>query len=93
MDATSDDGRVIGGAHSFGPNSEAVLWLDREAVYLRTISGTAAWPHAFSGWINTGFITAVSPDGRVIVGPGGGAERPPGLRRHARLPAAPRSTK
>ena len=27
---------------------------------------------AFEGWINTGFITAVSPDGRVLAGYGAG---------------------
>ena len=33
--ATSDDGRVIGGGHAFGLESEAVLWLDRQPFYLK----------------------------------------------------------
>ena len=31
----SDDGRVIGGAQTFGLDSAAVLWIDREPFYLR----------------------------------------------------------
>ena len=27
--ATSEDGRIIGGSHSFGLEAEAVLWIDR----------------------------------------------------------------
>ena len=74
MDSTSDDGRVIGGAHSFGPDSEAVLWLDGEAVYLKDYLRNHGVANAFNGWINSGFVTAVSPDGRVIVGQGAGPE-------------------
>ena len=33
--ATSDDGRVIGGGHAFGLESEAVLWLDKQPFYLK----------------------------------------------------------
>jgi hypothetical protein len=29
-------------------------------------------PNAFEGWINTGFITGMSRDGRVLVGYGAG---------------------
>lgn len=73
MLATSDDGRVIGGAQSFGLESEAVLWLDGEAVYLKEYLEDHGVSDAFRGWVNTGFVTAVSPDGRVIVGQGAGA--------------------
>ena len=72
MAATSDDGRVIGGFHSFGLDSEAVLWLDGEAIYLREYLRNNGVPDAFNGWINTGFVNAVSPDGRMIAGQGAG---------------------
>jgi probable HAF family extracellular repeat protein len=72
MLATSDDGRVIGGAHSFGLESEAVLWIDRSPSYLRDYLRANGVTNAFEGWINTGFITGVSPDGRVLVGYGAG---------------------
>lgn len=72
MLATSDDGRVIGGSQSFGLESEAVLWIDRTPVYLRDYLRANGVPNAFEGWVNTGFITGVSPDGRVLVGQGAG---------------------
>ena len=72
MLATSDDGRVIGGAQSFGLESEAVLWIDRSPSYLKDYLRSHGVPNAFEGWINTGFITGVSPDGRVLVGYGAG---------------------
>jgi probable HAF family extracellular repeat protein len=72
MLATSDDGRVIGGSQSFGLESEAVLWLDRAPVYLKDFLRANGIPNAFDGWINTGFITGVSPDGRMLVGYGAG---------------------
>lgn len=65
---TSEDGRVIGGAHSFGPDSEAVLWIDGEPHFLRDYLRANGLPEAFDGWVNTGFITGVSSDGRVLVG-------------------------
>lgn len=70
--ATSEDGRVIGGAHSFGLESEAVLWIDRTPVYLKDYLRANGVPNAFEGWVNTGFITGVSPDGRILVGYGAG---------------------
>ncbi len=70
--ATSDDGRVIGGAQSFGLESEAVLWINRTPVYLKDYLRANGVPNAFEGWVNTGFITGVSPDGRVLVGYGAG---------------------
>jgi probable HAF family extracellular repeat protein len=70
--ATSEDGSVIGGAQSFGLESEAILWIDREPAYLKDYLRANGVPDAFEGWINTGFITGVSPDGRVLVGYGAG---------------------
>ena len=70
--ATSEDGRVVGGSHSFGLEAESVLWIDREPAYLRDYLRENGVPDAFRGWVNTGFITAVSRDGRVIAGYGAG---------------------
>lgn len=71
----SDDGRVMGG--NVGSNlaageEEAVLWFDGEAVYLRDYLRSNGYPEAFEGHANTGRVSAVSPDGRVIVGNNGG---------------------
>jgi probable HAF family extracellular repeat protein len=74
---TSDDGRVIGGGHSVGgsPDSNAVIWIDRSPAYLKDFLQANGVPKAFEQWINTGSITDVSPDGRILVGwgaaPGG----------------------
>jgi uncharacterized membrane protein len=70
--ATSEDGRVIGGGHSFGLESEAVLWIDRQPYYLKAYLRQHGVPDAFEGWINTGSITDISRDGRVLVGYGAG---------------------
>lgn len=72
MLATSEDGGVIGGAHSFGLESEAVLWINRTPSYLKDYLRAHGVPTAFEGWFNTGFITGVSPDGRILVGYGAG---------------------
>jgi probable HAF family extracellular repeat protein len=72
MFSTSEDGRVIGGAHSFGLESEAVIWIDRSPSYLKDYLRAHGVPDAFERWINTGFITSVSPDGRILVGYGAG---------------------
>jgi hypothetical protein len=72
MLATSEDGRVIGGASSFGLDSEAVLWLDGEPQFIRAYLRANGVTDAFAGWVNTGFITGVSRDGRTIVGQGAG---------------------
>jgi probable HAF family extracellular repeat protein len=72
MFSTSEDGRVIGGAHSFGLESEAVLWIDRSPSYLKDYLKAHGVPTAFDGWVNTGFITSVSPNGRILVGYGAG---------------------
>ncbi len=68
----SDDGRVIAGGQSFGLESEAVLWLDRTPYYLSDYLRQHGVPDAFEGWVNTGAITAMSRDGRVLVGFGAG---------------------
>jgi len=70
--ATSDDGRVIGGAHSFGLESESVIWIDHEPHYLKDYLRRNGAPTAFEGWVNTGFVTGISRDGRVLVGYGAG---------------------
>ncbi len=72
MLSTSEDGRVIGGAHSFGLESESVLWIDRSPSYLKDYLKAHGVPTAFDRWVNTGFITGVSPDGRILVGYGAG---------------------
>jgi probable HAF family extracellular repeat protein len=72
MLATSDDGRVVGGGHSFGLESESILWIDGEPHYLKDYLRDHGIPDAFEGWVNTGFINAVSPDGRVLAGFGAG---------------------
>ena len=72
MLATSDDGRVIGGSFSFGLDSESVLWLDHQGFVLRQYLRDNGYPDAFRGWVNTGFITGVSADGRTLVGYGAG---------------------
>jgi hypothetical protein len=70
--ATSDDGRVIGGAHNFGLESESVIWIDRTPYYLETYLREHGAPDAFEGWVNSGFVTGMSRDGRVLVGFGAG---------------------
>jgi len=70
--ATSDDGRVIGGSLSFGLDAESVVWFDGEPFMLRDYLRDHGVPDAFEGWVNTGFITDVSPDGRILVGYGAG---------------------
>ena len=73
--AVSDDGRVMGGNIQFNiaaGDEEAVLWFDGEPVFLRDYLRANGYPDAFEGHANTGRITGVSPDGRVIVGHNGG---------------------
>jgi probable HAF family extracellular repeat protein len=72
MMATSDDGRVIGGSFTFGLDAEALLWLNGQGHFLKDYLRDNGHPDAFRGWINTGFITGVSPDGRTLVGYGAG---------------------
>ena len=69
--ATSDDGRVIGGEQGIGADdTDAVIWIDQEPFYLKEYLASHGVPNAFATWINTGAITDVSPDGRILVGKG-----------------------
>ena len=70
--ATSDDGRVIGGGQNVGgsEDSNAVLWIDRVPFYLKDYLRANGVPNAFATWVNTGSITDISPDGRILVGKG-----------------------
>ena len=73
--AVSDDGRVLGGDIQFDTaagDEESVIWFDGEAVYLRDYLRANGYPDAFEGHLNTGKITAVSADGRVLAGHNGG---------------------
>lgn len=73
--ATSDDGKVIGGSQNVGgsPDSNAVIWIDGQPAYLKEFLQANGLPNAFRTWINTGTITGISPDGRVLVGWGAAA--------------------
>ena len=68
------NGRVIGGGHAVGLESEAVIWIDRQPHYLKDYLRRNGVPRAFDGWVNTGSITGISRDGRVEVGFGAGPE-------------------
>jgi len=66
--ATSDDGQVIGGSQGIGVDSNAILWIGGQPAYLKEFLQANGLPNAFRTWINTGTITGISPDGRVLVG-------------------------
>jgi probable HAF family extracellular repeat protein len=69
--ATSDDGRVIGGEQGIGADdTDAIIWIDHEPFYLKDYLQSHGVPNAFATWINTGSITDISPDGRILVGKG-----------------------
>jgi hypothetical protein len=72
MYATSEDGRVVVGAFTFGLDSEALVWIDGEVHFLKDYLAANGLPDAFRGWVNTGFLTGVSGDGRTLVGYGAG---------------------
>jgi probable HAF family extracellular repeat protein len=72
MQATSEDGRVMVGAYSFGLESESLIWIDGQVFFLKDYLRQNGIPDAFDGWVNTGFAIAVTPDGRTIVGYGAG---------------------
>lgn len=72
MQDTSEDGRIVGGAQTFGLESESVLWIDGTPYYLKDYLRERGIPDAFEGWVNTGFINAVSKDGTVLAGFGAG---------------------
>jgi len=72
--ATSDDGRVMGGSQGIGQDdTEAIIWIDRVPYYLKDYLRANGVPDAFETWINTGSINDVSPDGRILVGKGAAA--------------------
>ena len=72
--ATSDDGRVMGGEQGIGADdTDAVIWIDQEPFYLKDYLRAHGVPNAFETWINTGAITDISPDGRILVGKGAAA--------------------
>ena len=66
--AMSDDGRVIGGGQAPASNQDAVIWIDRSPAYLKDFLRANGVPTRSTTWINTGEITGVSPDGRILVG-------------------------
>lgn len=70
--AMSDDGRVIGGKQgaASSPDQNAVVWINRTPMYLKDLLRANGVADAFATWINTGEITGVSPDGRILVGYG-----------------------
>jgi probable HAF family extracellular repeat protein len=72
MRAVSDDGRVIGGAFTFGLDSESLIWLDGQVYFLKDYLQANGYPDAFRRWVNSGFVLGVSPDGRTLVGYGAG---------------------
>jgi len=72
MQDLTDDGRLVVGFYSFGLDSEALLWIDGRVHFLKDYLAANGLPDAFKGWVNTGFLTAVSPDGRTLVGYGAG---------------------
>ena len=73
--ATSDDGRVIGGAQGIGQDdTDAIIWIDRVPYYLKDYLRANGVPDAFETWVNTGSINDISPDGRILVGKGAAAQ-------------------
>lgn len=72
MRALSDDGRIVGGAFTFGLESQSLVWFDGEPFFLKDYLRENGVPDAFEGWVNTGFVLGVSPDGRTLVGYGAG---------------------
>jgi probable HAF family extracellular repeat protein len=70
--ATSEDGRVIVGGQSVGgsADSNAIIWIDGTPSYLKDYLQANGIPNAFATWINTGELTDISPDGRILVGYG-----------------------
>lgn len=72
MYATSEDGRVIGGAFTFGLESQSLVWIDGESFFLKDYLRANGVADAFEGWVNTGFVLDVTPDGRTLVGYGAG---------------------
>jgi hypothetical protein len=73
--ATSDDGQVIGGAQNVGGSSDsnAVIWIGGRPAYLKDLLRANGVPNAFATYANTGEITGMTPDGRILVGWGAAA--------------------
>jgi probable HAF family extracellular repeat protein len=73
--ATSDDGQVIGGGQNIAgsADSNAVIWIGGRPAYLKDFLRANGVPDAFNTWVNTGEITGISPDGRILVGWGAAA--------------------
>lgn len=74
--AVSDGGRIVGGSQGIGvTDRNAILWVDGKPAYLKDYLQAHGVSDAFRGWPNTGEITGMTPDGRVLVGwgaaPGG----------------------
>jgi probable HAF family extracellular repeat protein len=72
MRAVSDDGRVAVGSFSFGLDAESLVWFDGEPIFLEDYLRANGVPRAFEGWVNTGFVTGMTRDGRTLVGYGAG---------------------
>ena len=68
----TDNGRIIVGSYTFGLDAEALLWIDDRPYFLKEYLEQRGLPDAFRGWINTGFLLGISPDGRTLVGYGAG---------------------
>jgi probable HAF family extracellular repeat protein len=73
--ATSDDGQVVGGGQNVGgsADSNAIIWIGGKSAYLKDFLRANGVPDAFNTWVNTGEITGISPDGRILVGWGAAA--------------------
>jgi probable HAF family extracellular repeat protein len=71
-EATSDDGEVVGGSQNVGGSndSDAIIWIGGRGAYLKDFLVANGLSNAFATWVNTGTITAISPDGRILVGHG-----------------------
>ena len=61
---------MIGGSQAVAssPDSDAIIWIDRKPAYLKEFLQANGLPDAFRTWVNTGTITGISPDGRILVG-------------------------
>ena len=73
--ATSDDGQVVGGEQNIGgsADSNAIVWIRGRPAYLKDLLRVNGIPDAFATWVNTGGITGMTPDGRILVGSGAAA--------------------
>jgi hypothetical protein len=58
----------VAGGHGAEGARDAVLWIDGTGTYLKDYLRAHGAPDAFAGYINTGEITGMTPDGRILVG-------------------------